>query len=187
MRTEQLVEHCLQALKAGQDISPEVARYLARHSEQRAAVEDLLYIAARASQLPSADLSSQARARLSNRLASKLGFDPSALDVAANSIDMTEPMDEATRRAKPRLMVGRLSLARLQYQPPPGRDPASEARIRESFRDLTPEDVRRYIGVRGIDYLHYRQRFPGWRPLFTLIAALLRGFKRIEKLVSGQA
>jgi hypothetical protein len=184
MKTETLLEHCLQALKTGEDISPEVARYLARHPEQRAEVEDLLYIAGRASQLPSAHLSARSRARMTNNLASKLGFDPSALDAAARNPETHEAEFEPAGRRKPRLMVGRLSLARLRYEPPaPSRDPVSEARIREVFRDLTPEDVRRYIGVRGIDYLHYRQRFPGWRPLFMMIAALLRGFKRIEQFV----
>ena len=176
------MEQCLQALKTGQDISPEVAKYLARHPEKRAEVEGLLYIAGRASQLPSIELSLQARARLSGKLAGKLGFDPTALDVP---VSKERELEEQEGRRKPRLMVGRLSLARLRYEPPPpSRDPLSEARIREVFSDLTPEDVRRYIGVRGIDYLHYRLRFYGWRPLFMFIAALLRGFKRIERFVS---
>jgi hypothetical protein len=183
MRTEEILEHCLQALKLGQDISPEVARYLARHPEQREEVEDLLYTAGRVSQLPSADLSATARNNMSERLAGKLGFDPAALK-AAPPHAADAPEDEMVRPAmpKPKIMVGRLSLARLQYEPPLP-DAVSEARIREVFRDLTPDDIRRYIGVRGLDYLHYRQRFYGWRPLFLLIAALLRGMKRVERFV----
>jgi hypothetical protein len=186
MRTQDILEHCLQALKAGEDISPEVARYLARNPEQRVEVEELLYIAGQASQLPSVELSSHARARLSSRLASKLGFDPAALDRAASTTEadvLDEGIAPARKRKKPWLMVGRLSLARLRYEPPARPDPLSEARIREVFRDLTPDDIGRYIGVRGIQYLQYRQKFYGWRPLFTLIAALLRGMKRVERFV----
>ena len=186
MRTQEILDHCLEALKAGEDISPEVVRYLARNPEQRAEVEELLYIAGQATQLPSVELSSQARARLSSRLASKLGFDPAALDRAvpvAGEDVLEEVIAPARKRKKPWLMVGRLSLTRLRYEPPSRPDPLSEARIREVFRDLTPEDIRRYIGVRGMQYLQYRQKFYGWRPLFTLIATLLRGMKRVERFV----
>jgi|SRR5687768_4817705 len=183
MRTEEILEHCLRALKVGEDIPPEVARYLARHPQQRAEVEDLLYIAGQASQIPSVELSSQARARLSGKLASQLGFDPAALNGPVEAGAPEEAVAPIRRRKKPWLMVGRLSLARLRYEPPISPDPVSEARIREVFRDLTPDDIRRYIGVRGIDYLHYRQRFYGWRVIFTVIAALLRGMKRVERFV----
>jgi hypothetical protein len=183
MRTEEILEYCLQALQVGQDIPPEVARYLSRHPQQRAEIEDLLYIAGKASQLPSAELSSQQRASLSSKLASQLGFDPAALQGPVASGAPDEIGAPVRRRKKPWLMVGRLSLTRLRYEPPAPPDPLSEARIREVFRDLTPDDIRRYIGVRGIDYLYYRQRFYGWRVIFTVIAALLRGMKRVEQFV----
>jgi hypothetical protein len=95
------------------------------------------------------------------------------------------PYSSTAGRKKLRLSMGRVALAKLRdYNTQPHRDPTSEARIREVFRDLTPEDVRRYIGVRGEDYLYYRQRLPGWQPVFAFIAAVLRGFKRLEKLMA---
>jgi hypothetical protein len=122
------------------------------------------------------------------RLASRLGFDPAALDAPVSSYSSieeeqgTEPAREEQK--KPLIMVGRLSLARLRYAPPASLDEdVSEARIREVFRDLTPEDIRRYIGIRGEDYLYYRQGLPGWRPVLAFIAFVLRGFKRLEKLM----
>ena len=189
MRTEDLLEQCLQALTSGQELPPDVARYLARHPEQRAELEDLLAVAQRASRLPSAELSQSARNNMQERLAARLGFDPSVLDAPAplapphdQELD-TEP--QPRKRKKPLLSLGRLSLARLRYAPPTNSaDDISEARIREAFRDLTPEDIRRYIGVRGEDYLYYRQRLPGWQPVFAFIAAVLRGFKRLEKLMA---
>ena len=78
-----------------------------------------------------------------------------------------------------------MSLAKLRYEPPPSEDDISDARIREVFRDLTREDIRRYIGVRGEDYLYYRQNFPGWEPIFNFVAFVLRGLKRLETLASG--
>jgi hypothetical protein len=189
MRTEDLLEQCLQALTSGQELPPDVARYLARHPEQRAELEDLLAVAQRASRLPSAELSHSARSNMQQRLAARLGFDPSLLDApvplapAHDQEQNTGP--HPRRRKKPVLSLGRLSLARLRYAPPTSpADDISEARIREAFRDLTPEDIRRYIGVRGEDYLYYRQRLPGWQPVFAFIAAVLRGFKRLEKLMA---
>ena len=191
MRTEDLLEQCLQALTSGQELPPDVARYLARHPEQRAELEDLLAVAQRASRLPSAELSHSARSNMQERLAARLGFDPSLLDAPAPLTSHHE-QDETQnasphprRRKKPILSLGRLSLARLRYAPPTNpADDISEARIREAFRDLTPEDIRRYIGVRGEDYLYYRQSLPGWQPVFAFIAAVLRGFKRLEKLMA---
>ena len=56
MRTEELLEQCLQALTSGQDLPPDLARYLARHPEQRGEVEDLLAIAQRVSRKPRAEM-----------------------------------------------------------------------------------------------------------------------------------
>lgn len=176
MRTDELLEQCLQALTQGQDLPPDVARYLARHPEQRAEVEDLLFVAQRASQLPSAELSFAARERMQERLAGRLGFDPSAIQApqAEAQFEQVNIPAHSIRRK-----LGRLPLTKLRYAPPRADDP-SEARIREVFRDLTPEDIRRYIGVRGEDYLYYRQRLPGWEPVFAFLAFILRGFKRFE-------
>src|SRR6478672_6822804 len=80
MRTEELLEQCLQALTSGEDLPPDLARYLARHPEQRAEIEDLLSIAQRASRMPTAELSPAARQNMQNRLATRLGFDPAALN-----------------------------------------------------------------------------------------------------------
>jgi hypothetical protein len=188
MRTEDLLEHCLQALTSGQELPADVARYLARHSEQRAEVEDLLFIAQKASRLPAPELSPEARQGIQQRLAARLGFDPASLnplvDNAASSYALEVVQEHAPRKKKPLLSVGRVSLAKLRYAPPPSSDDLSEAQIRAAFRDLTPEDIRRYIGVRGEDYLYYRQRLPGWEPVFALLAIVLRGFKRLEKLTT---
>ncbi|MDQ6693510.1 MAG: hypothetical protein M3014_03690 [Chloroflexota bacterium] len=166
----------------GEQISPDVARYLSRHPDQRAEVEDLLFVAQRVSNVPSADLSSRARVRMQGRLADKLGFDPSALDAPAVGSPTHVELD---RRPKRPVLAGRLFLARLRYAPPAASpDDLSEVRIRSAFRELTTDDIRRYIGVRGEDYLYYRQRLPGWEPVFALMAFVLRGFKRLEKLVA---
>ena len=188
MRTEELLEQCLQALTSGDDLPPDLARYLARHPEQRAEVEDLLAIAQRASRLPVARLSSTSRERMQSRLASRLGFDPAALDAppapAGGQADDTSTQADQTKK-KPILSIGRVPLARLRYEPPPySPNDLSEVRIRKVFRDLTREDIRRYIGVRGEDYLYYRQGLPGWEPVLFLIATLLRGLKRLEMLAS---
>ena len=53
-------------------------------------------------------------------------------------------------------------------------------------RDLTPEDIRRYIGVRGEAYLYFRQKLPGWEPVLTFVAFVLRSLKRIETLASSE-
>lgn len=189
MRNEELLEQCILALRTGQELSSEAARYLARHPEKRAEIEDLLSVARQASHLPSAELSPLARRRMQARLAQRLGFDASVLD--ATSKPATSPaLDEEdirirARGKRPLLSVGRLSLSRLRYSPPGHRaGPFADASIREVFRDLTPDDIRRYIGVRGEDYLHYRRGLPGWRPVFTFLAAVLRGFKRLEQLVT---
>ncbi len=189
MRTDDLLEQCLQALASGQELPPDVARYLSRHPEQRAEVEDLLFVVQRVSGLPSAELSPASRRNMQDRLAHRLNLDPASLDApteAAHEHAEHEHLahgNGSARKRRPAFSVGRLSLAKLRYAPPPMEDP-SEARIREVFRDLTPEDIRRYIGVRGEDYLYYRQRLPGWEPVFTFLAIVLRGFKRLEKLVS---
>ena len=183
MRTEELLEQCLQALTSGQNLPPDLARYLARHPEQRTEVEDLLAIAQRVSRMPRLDLSPSRRQNMQERLAVRLGFDPEGLDVPV--FERPTEADEPAPRKKPLLSVGRVSLAKLRYEPPPfTEDDISEARIRAVFRDLTPEDIRRYIGVRGEDYLYYRQKFPGWEPIFTFMAAVLRGLKRLEAFAS---
>lgn len=189
MRTEDLLEQCLQALISGQELPPEIARYLARHPEQRAEVEDVLFVAQRISHVPSAELAPEGRLGMQARLAEKLGFEPSVLDAQpeVSGLTMTDEAAEAGRqrkRSKPLLSLGPITIARLRYEPlsTPQRDPASAARIREVFRDLTPDEIRRYIGVRGEDYLYYRQRLPGWEPVFSCLAFILRGFKRLEKL-----
>src|SRR6476661_6128303 len=180
MRTEELLEQCLQALTSGEELPPDLARYLARHPEQRAQVEDMLAIGQRISRMPSAKLSTDARQRMQNRLADRLGFDPAALDAPPVEAPEPHPLEAAPAR-KPLLSIGRVSLAKLRYEPPSMLDD-SEARIREVFRDITTEDIRRYIGVRGEDYLYYRQKFPGWRPVLSVIAVVLRGMKRLEML-----
>jgi hypothetical protein len=188
MRTDDLLEQCLHALTSGQDLPPDLARYLATHPEQRAQVEDLLAIAQRVSRKPPAELSPESRSRMQSRLAARLGFDPAMLDApaaddTAHSLESTgEP---AHARKRPLLSIGRVSLAKLRYEPPaPAEEDPSEAWIREVFRDLTPEDIRRYIGVRGEAYLYYRQKLPGWEPVLTFVAFVLRSLKRIETLAS---
>jgi hypothetical protein len=185
MRTEELLEQCLQALTSGEELPPDLARYLSRHPEQRAEVEDLLFIAQRVSRTSPTELSSRSRANMQARLASRLGFDPSALDAPAPAdLPQGEHAEPHEHRKKPLLSIGGVSLAKLRYEPPASSPDESEARIRSVFRDLTPEDIRRYIGVRGEDYLYYRQRFPGWKPVFSCIALVLRGMKRLEALAS---
>lgn len=194
MRTDELLEQCLQALTAGQELPPEVVRYLAQHPEQQAEVEDLLFIAQRVSRQPSVELSLTARQGMETRLAGRLGVDPSALHAPANAYDEQLAQPESSEmlpysstagRKKLRLSMGRMAIARLRHEDlQPRRDPNSEAQIRELFRDLSMEDIRRYIGVRGEDYLYYRQRLPGWKPVFAFIALVLRGFKRLEKMVT---
>src|SRR3954447_3724545 len=153
MRTEELLEQCLQALTSGQDLPPDLARYLARHPEQRAEVEDLLAIAQRVSRRPRAELHAARREHMQLRLAARLGFDPRALDAPGaveRPAEAEEHEHEHAPRKRPILSVGRVSLAKLRYEPPrSSEDDIQEARIREVFRDLTPEDIRRYIGVRG--------------------------------------
>ncbi len=184
MRTDELLEQCIQALTSGEELPPDLARYLARHPEQRAEIEDLLAVGQRVSRLPSAELSRDARKRMSTRLASTLGFNAAALDTAPTELTEEQPT-EITPRKKPFLSIGGVSLAKLRYEPPISTPDESEARIRQVFRDLTPEDIRRYIGVRGEDYLYYRQKLPGWQPVFSCIAVVLRGLKRLEMLAGG--
>lgn len=181
MRTEEILDQCMQALSSGQDLPPELARYLARHPEQRAEVEEMLFVAQRVSRLPSAQLNNERKSAMQNRLAAKLGFDPASLPKPGiDSIHAEQPEDK-----KPILSIGRVSVTRLRYAPPPGpaEDEAS-ARINAAFRDLESDDIHRYIGARGIDYLYYRQRFPQWEIVFACIAFVLRGFKRLEKLAN---
>ena len=186
MRTEELIEQCLQALASGQELPHDLARYLARHPEQRAEVEDLLAIAQRVTQLPTAELSYSSRTRMQERLAQRLNFDPAVLNATviaqAQGTEQEQEQHEAPRKRP--FSLGRLSVARLRYAPPL-EDP-SEVRIRQVFRDLTPDDIRRYIGVRGEDYLYFRQRLPGWEPVFTFLAFVLRSFKRFEKLMEPE-
>ncbi|MEO6457125.1 MAG: hypothetical protein ABIO92_02460 [Chloroflexia bacterium] len=184
MRKEELIEQCLQALASGQELPPDLARYLARHPDQRAEVEDLLAIAQSVTQLPPAELSKPSRTRMQERLAQRLNFDPAMLDAPVAAVAQEQDMEQegdVVRKKRP-FSVGRLSVARLRYAPPPSEDP-SEARIRAVFRDLTPDDIRRYIGVRGEDYLYFRQGLPGWEPVFAFLAFVLRSFKRLEKLM----
>ncbi|HKP54140.1 MAG TPA: hypothetical protein VJ183_15995 [Chloroflexia bacterium] len=188
MRNEELLEQCLLALRTGQELSPEAARYLARHPEKRAEIEDLLSVAQRASQLPSAELSARSRRRMQASLAERLGFDPSVLDAPASPEQIDDEAGDYVKAKKPLLSIGRLSVARLRYSPPDQRaGPFADASIREVFRDLTPDDIRRYIGVRGEDYLHYRRALPGWRPVFMFMAIILRGFKRLERFVTVES
>jgi hypothetical protein len=183
MRTEELLEQCMQALSSGQELPPELARYLARHPEQRAEVEDMLFVAQRVSRLPAAQLNNERKAAMQGRLAEKLGFDPESLPKPG--IEPVHAEQEQTVGRKPIFSIGRVSVTKLRYAPPPGpaEDEAS-ARINAAFRDLTPDDVHRYIGARGMDYLYYRQRFPRWEIVFACIAFVLRGFKRLEKLAN---
>lgn len=186
MRTEELLDQCLQALTSGEELPPDLARYLARHPEQRDEVEELLAIAQRASRLPVAELMPVARKNMQTRLAARLGSDPSELDMLPDrGTQHEEHAPEHAPRKKPLLSLGRVSLAKLRYEPPSfSPDDVSEARIRAVFQDLSPDDIRRYIGVRGEDYLYYRQRLPGWKPVLSLIAFVLRGLKRLEMLAS---
>lgn len=186
MRTEELLEQCMQALSSGQELPPELARYLARHPEQRAEVEDMLFVAQRVSHQPSAQLNNERKAAMQDRLAAKLGFDPAALPrPGAEPVHAEQTEHEQVEDKKPIFSIGRMSVTRLRYAPPPGpvEDEAS-ARITAAFRDLTPDDIHRYIGARGMDYLYYRQRFPQWEIVFACIAFVLRGFKRLEKLAN---
>jgi hypothetical protein len=119
------------------------------------------------------------------RLTARLGLEPQALDEVSTASDSSSDGEERQHRKKPFLSVGRVSLAKLRYEPPVfSEDDISEARIRAAFRDLAPEDIRRYIGVRGEDYLYYRQNFPGWEPIFAFVALVLRGIKRLETFAS---
>jgi len=187
MRTDDLVEQCLQALASGQELPPDLARYLARHPEQRAEVEELLSIAQSVTQLPRAELSQASRTRMQQRLAEKFNFNPTMLNTPLPAVVQEhDPESEgAVVKKRRHFSLGRLSVARLRYAPPPSEDP-SEARIREVFRDLTPDDIRRYIGVRGEDYLYFRQGLPGWEPVFAFLAFVLRSFKRLEKLMEPE-
>jgi hypothetical protein len=109
------------------------------------------------------------------RLASRLGFRFT-----------NNPSDAYSEQ---RITVGRklrrLTFAGLRYGPyvdaPYGE---LEARMRSLFHGLTPEDIRRYIGVRGESYLYHRQSVPRWEPVFAVIATVMRGLKRIEMLAS---
>src|SRR6476620_7288016 len=109
MRTEELLEQCLQALTSGEDLPPDLARYLARHPEQRAEIEDLLSIAQRASRMPTAELSPVARQNMQDRLAARLGFDPAALNApkpAEELFPTTESLNQdLSTRKKPRLSI----------------------------------------------------------------------------------
>lgn len=189
MRTEELLEQCLEALSAGQELPLELARYLDRHPNQRAEIEDLLFVAHRVSRLPSVEPSLEAHTRMQNSLAAKLGVDPENFNPTASVEPAGEtapilPYSSNAGRRKLRISPARLAMSRWRDNQDAQRDSAAEARIRQAFRDLTPDDLRRYIGPLGEDYLYYRQRLPGWEPVFAFLALVLRGFKRIEKLVA---
>jgi len=193
MRTDELLEACLQAMADGQEIPPNLARYLAHHPEQRAEVEELIVAAQRTSLLPPAELSVASRKHMQARMAAHMGVDPALLDAQPGVVLAPDQSEQsaydlrATHR-KPRLLLStaRLSLARLRYAAltRSEADEIATARIRAAFRDLTPEDIRRYIGDRGEDYLYYRQRFPRWELIFALLATILRTFKRLEKMAN---
>src|SRR5437868_10360016 len=100
MRTEELLERCLQALTSGQDLPPDLARYLARHPEERSEVEDLLAIAQRVSRRPRAELRSARRENMQMRLAARLGFDPRALDPPVQG-ERPADTDEPAPRKRP--------------------------------------------------------------------------------------
>jgi hypothetical protein len=190
MRTDELLEACLQALSTGQEIPPDITRYLARHPEQRAEIEELIFIAQRASNLPQVEISSRRRTRMQQSLAARMGVDPALLDPRTRASAQQDPGADMPVYPEPRrwrlLAAGRSSLARLRDNTPAHSDldDVAAVRIRTAFRNLTPEDIRRYIGDRGEDYLYYRQRFPQWELVFGFLAFVLRGFKRLEKLTN---
>src|SRR5688500_19572437 len=105
MRTEELVEQCLQALASGQELPPDLARYLARHPEQRGEVEDLLAIAQSVTQLPPAELSQAPRTRMQERLAPRLNFAPpmpnASISSVAHDAEREEKGDNGKKRAHP--------------------------------------------------------------------------------------
>jgi hypothetical protein len=194
MHTDQLLDSCLQAISSGQEIPPDIARYLARHHEQRAEVEELILIVQRASQLPPAALPPARREKMRKRLAAYMGVDQAVLAAQPGASEPSGGQDgsacrtsASTQTRRWRLLAtAHLHLARLRDAQPTLSDADEEAtaRIRKAFCDLTPDDIRRYIGDRGEDYLYYRQRFPRWEPVFAVLAAILRGFKRLEKLTN---
>ncbi|MEO8285440.1 MAG: hypothetical protein ABI670_03275 [Chloroflexota bacterium] len=192
MRTDDLLELCLQALSSGRDIPPEIARYLARHPEQRAEIEELILIAQRATHIPAAELKPVSRKKMGENLAARMGVDPALLHQPTSMAEPADVQQEQPEhittahraRRKPMLAAGIGSLARLRYSTHAPGDELADVQIRTAFRDLTPEDIRRYIGVRGEDYLYYRVRFPRWQPVFAFLAAILRGFKLLEKLTN---
>src|SRR5438552_2175479 len=135
MRTEELLEQCLQALTSDEELPPDLVRYLARHPEQRVEVEELLAIAQRAIKLPVAELRPTARRNMQTRLGARLGFDPTALDAPPRSELLSDHIQEDSSpqehvpRKKPLLSLGRVSLAKLRYEPPAySPDDLSEAR-----------------------------------------------------------
>jgi hypothetical protein len=191
MHTDRLLESCLQAMSSGQEIPPDIARYLARHPKQRAEVQELIFLARRASNLAPATLSASRRQSMQERLAAQMGVDSALLNPQTATAEQTGPQEQTaatdttnTNRAR---KWSRKSLAYLQNTVSTATqayDAVASARIRTAFRDLTPEDIRRYIGDRGEDYLYYCQRFPLWHLIFAVLAPILRGFKRLEKLAN---
>jgi hypothetical protein len=193
MRTEELLEACLQAMSDGPEIPPHIARYLAHHPEQRAEVEELIVAAQRAGRLPPAELPAASRKRMQERMAARMGVDPAMLAGQSGTPPGPEQSEQSAhnpvaphRKRRWLLSTARLSLARLRYVATTraDADAIATARIRAAFCDLTPEDLRRYIGDRGEDYLYYRQRFPRWELIFALLATILRAFKRLERLAN---
>src|SRR5690242_1956828 len=115
MRTEELLDQCLQALTSGEELPPDLARYLGRHPEQRAEVEELLAIAQRANRLTSAELTATTRRNMHIRLAARLGFDPAAknrpTDMPSDGMDANHTHEQFVSlehgpRKKPLLSLG---------------------------------------------------------------------------------
>src|SRR3954468_8346505 len=120
MRTDELLESCLQALSNGQEIPPDIARYLAHHPDKRAEVEELIFMAQRASQLPAAELAAARRERMQERLAARMGVDAATLaprpaDQEAHHEHEGPPLMGTRKRRWWLLGAGRTSLLRLRY------------------------------------------------------------------------
>ena len=73
MRTDELLEQCLQALTSGEDYLRSCPIPCSA-PEQRAEIEDLLAIGQRVSRTPPAELSPESRKRMGTRMATRLGL-----------------------------------------------------------------------------------------------------------------
>ncbi len=98
MHTDQLLDSCLQAISSGQEIPPDIARYLARHPEQRAEVEELILIAQRASRLPPAALSPARRGKMQKRLAAYMGVNQALLAAQPGASELSGGQDGSACR-----------------------------------------------------------------------------------------